>query len=196
MTIAGDLAVALDPVHLTKGRAHGRHAHPGRACGRLVLRVPLGRVVHGVIPLSGTVFDPLWFLVSLLLGIVVMGVLFSALYYVAPKRDNPRWQWVSPSRHRRHGHVGFVLARVFLLCRPLRFLRQDLRSLRWVVILVLWLYLTGLAILAGANSTPSSSARRRCGPTMSAPRREDQGLRAEGFLSFAPATRGRNGLHR
>jgi membrane protein len=123
----------------------------GIAAAFLVFRLPLGSVVHGVVPLSSTVFGPLWFVVSLLLGIVAMSILFSALYFLAPKRDNPRWQWVSP---------GGIVATVIWVLASLAFsfyvghfgsYGKTYGPFAGVVILVLWLYLTGLAILVGAE---------------------------------------------
>jgi membrane protein len=76
---------------------------------------------------------------------------FALIYYFAPNVDSPEWHWVSPG-----AVVGVVLwlaisfgLRVYL--QYFNSYNQTYGSLGAVIILMLWLYLTGTAILVGGE---------------------------------------------
>jgi membrane protein len=82
---------------------------------------------------------------------VMMVLALAVLYRVAPDRDDPKWRWVS---------WGAVLATLLWLVASAGFALyaanfgkydQTYGSLAGVVVLLLWLYLTALVIVLGAE---------------------------------------------
>jgi membrane protein len=82
---------------------------------------------------------------------VMMVLALAVLYRVAPDRDDPKWRWVS---------WGAVLATLLWLVASAGFALyaanfgkydQTYGSLAGVVVLLLWLYLTALVVVLGAE---------------------------------------------
>ena len=97
------------------------------------------------------------------LTIAAVVVLFSVFYYLGPNRDSPRWQWVS---------VGGVCGAALWIAVSLAFgfyvsnysnYSKTYGSLAGVIVLILWLYLSSLAVLIGGelNSELERQAKRR-----------------------------------
>ncbi|HEX2049071.1 MAG TPA: YihY/virulence factor BrkB family protein [Actinomycetota bacterium] len=108
-----------------------------------------------------------WQVLGWVLTVVAVMILFSIYYYLGPNRDKPSWRWVSP---------GSVLGAVLWLIVGAAFsiyvamagqssYEETYGSLAGVVILILWLYLSSLAILIGgelnAETERQAEARRR-----------------------------------
>jgi membrane protein len=81
----------------------------------------------------------------------VLGVGTAFVYFVAPNRERPHWQWVSP---------GSLLATILLLAASGLFsvyvghwgsYNETYGSLAAVAMLLLWLYIAGLVFLLGAE---------------------------------------------
>jgi membrane protein len=123
----------------------------GVASALLVFGQPLGTLVQRRLSLSGTVFVYGWTAARWIGTVLAITTLFSALYYLGPKRPAPRWRWVSP---------GGIAATAVWLAASLGFsfyvarfgsYGQTYGALAGVVVLLIWLYLTGLAVLAGGE---------------------------------------------
>jgi len=122
----------------------------GVATAFIVFGEPLGRVLRDNLPF-GSAFVVLWTVLRFVVGLVALVGLFASIYYLAPNRDTPRWVWVSP---------GGILAGVIWLVASLGFsiyvksfssYAETYGPIAGVVVLLLWLYLTGLAVVLGGE---------------------------------------------
>lgn len=106
-----------------------------------------------------------WMILQWPLLIFLMLVAFATIYYFAPNVEHPAWHWVTPG-----SVIGVVLwlAASFALRIYLHYFNTYARTygaLTAVIIVLLWFYLTGLAILAGGviNSVIEHAASRQPG---------------------------------
>ena len=85
------------------------------------------------------------------LTLVAVTVLFSLFYFLGPKRENPRWTWVSAG-----GIVGTLIWILASLAFGLYVAEYGQYGKTYgpaagVIVLILWLYLTSLAVLIGGE---------------------------------------------
>ncbi len=123
----------------------------GAASALAVFGLPLGRLIQDIVPLRGAVFSLAWTAVRWLCALVLMNLLISTLYHLAPNRVRRRWRWTSP---------GAVVATLSWAVVSLAFsfytssvgsFGATYGALAGVAILIFWLYLTGLVTLIGAE---------------------------------------------
>jgi membrane protein len=110
----------------------------------------LGETVAGRLGL-GSAFQVVWSIVQwpLVLGFLLTA--FASIYYFAPNIERPEWYWVSPGAV---VGVALWLAISFAFRIYLQFFNtysKTYGSLGAVIILMLWFYLTGLAVLMGGE---------------------------------------------
>ena len=130
----------------------------GLASALVVFGEPIGHGLAGHVGLHGLAFTIIWTVVRWVLTVILVTILFSVYYFFGPNRETPRWQWVSP---------GGVVGTVIFLAASLGFsfyvakfgssgYSRTYGAFAGVVILIFWLYLTGIAILLGAEINAES----------------------------------------
>jgi membrane protein len=94
----------------------------------------------------------IWSVLGWIVTVLVVITLFAVYYYLGPNREKPNWKWVSPG--------GLIGAFLFLLASGAfsvyvgNFAKygETYGPLASVVVLLFWLYLTGLAIMLGGET--------------------------------------------
>lgn len=123
----------------------------GCAGALIIFGQPIGSAIEGTVSVHGLAFTVIWTVVRWVLALVLLILLFSAIYYVAPNRKSPKWKWVS---------AGGILATAVFLCASLGFsyyvssfgsYSKTYGSFAGVAILIFWLWLVGLAVLVGGE---------------------------------------------
>lgn len=121
----------------------------GVAC--LVFGEPLSGFVRDHLPL-GRYFGWVWGVARWVITLVAVTLLFAVFYYIGPNRKPPNWRWLTP---------GGLVATGLWLVASLGFslyvsgfggtYAKTYGALAGVVVLILWLYLSAIAILVGAE---------------------------------------------
>lgn len=143
----------------------------------------IGETVAGAVGL-GAVFTFVWNIVSIPVIMVLVAIGIGLVYYLAPNVEQ-HWRWVTP---------GSAVALVLWLVASfaLRFYVTNFAnynatygSIGGVILLMLWLYLSGMALLLGAevNSEIEHAAARR-----GAPDAKVEGEQEPGEAERAPGT--------
>ena len=123
----------------------------GGASALVVFGPQLGHLIAHHAPVAGPVFRWAWTVVRFVVALVLMVVLLSVVYHVAPNRQQPTL---------RIGSAGAVVATVLWGATSLGFslyttsfgsYADTYGAFAGVAILSFWLFLTGLAVLVGGE---------------------------------------------
>ena len=92
-----------------------------------------------------------WTLLRWTAALAGLTVLIAVFYYWGPNRTSPHWKWLTPGGI--IATVGWLIASVGFrfYVRSFGSYAETYGSLAGVVVLILWLYLTSLVILVGAE---------------------------------------------
>jgi len=104
----------------------------------------------------------------------VMATALAAIYRYAPDRNNPRWRWVTPGA--LAALVIWLLGSVGFTIYADRFgsFGETYGALGAVVVLMLWLFLTAMAVLVGAEVNGEAERQTTKDTTIGPPRRLGQ----------------------
>lgn len=114
----------------------------------------LGQWAAGHLATAGSIGAPVkwgWYVAQWPIIVVLLLIAFGIIYYWGPNVEHPKWHWVTPG-----AVVGLVvwLAASFGVRVYLSYFNSYSRTygaLTAVIIVLLWLYLTGAAILIGGE---------------------------------------------
>ena len=124
----------------------------GGAASALVIFGPqLGSLIKDSSPMGGPAFSAVWTLLRWVFALTLMNFLFSLLYFVAPNRKRPRWRWASPGALLATALWALVSLGFSFYTTSFGSYGKTYGAFAGVAILIFWLYLTGLAILMGAE---------------------------------------------
>lgn len=123
----------------------------GAASALIVFGPQLGSAIRGAAPVGGTAFSVGWTAARWVVALVLIVVLLSFLYYLAPNRERPRWQWVTPGSLAGTAIWAVVSLGFSYYTASFGSYGKTYGAFAGVAILIFWLYLTGLAILLGGE---------------------------------------------
>jgi membrane protein len=124
----------------------------GGAASALVIFGPqLGNLINDSSSLGGDAFGVTWTILRWIIALALMNLLFSLLYFIAPNRQRARWRWTSYGAIFATALWAIVSLGFSLYTTSFSSYGRTYGAFAGVAILIFWLYLTGIAILMGAE---------------------------------------------
>jgi membrane protein len=122
----------------------------GAAALLIIAGEPIGEWIEANL-LGGGVLLIIWTILRWVIALILLTLLIAIFYYFGPNREAPRWTWVTPGGVL--ATAGWVLASLAFSFYVSNFgpYAETYGSLAGVVVLVMWLYLTALVVLVGAE---------------------------------------------
>lgn len=146
----------------------------GAAAALAVFGGPIGSTFRDMVPVPGLLFSIGWDFVRVVATLAVISLLLAVVYYFAPNRKAPRWQWISAGSIA--GAVIWLAASFALSFYVTAFgsYGRTYGAFAGVALLLFWFYLTALAILLGGqiNAEVERQAQIEGGQTGGTPPRD------------------------
>jgi len=133
----------------------------GAASALTVFGSQIGGLVRDVVPLHGGAFSVVWTVLRWLGALILMNLLLSVFYYLAPNRRRLPWRWWSAGALISTFVWALVSLGFSLYTSKFGSFGDTYGAFAGVAILIFWLYLSGLAILAGAEVNAAIERLRR-----------------------------------
>lgn len=123
----------------------------GSASALVVFGPQLGGLIRESVPLAGSAFVALWTILRWFFALILMNLLFELLFYAAPNRTRSKWHWTSSGAFVATVIWAVVSLGFSLYTTSFGTYAKTYGAFAGVVILIFWLYLTGLAVLVGGE---------------------------------------------
>lgn len=132
----------------------------GAAFALVVLGHPIGELIHRSLPGVGSVFDLVWTVLAWVGALLLVTLLLAVLYAFGPNRSRPLGRLVTPGS--ALATVGWVVASLAysVYLRDFGHASRDYGALAGVAVLLLWLFLTAVLLLVGAELDRAWEATR------------------------------------
>jgi membrane protein len=127
----------------------------------IVFGEPIGSGIQSHLHVNATAFDIVWTVTRWILAIAAITLLMCVTYRYGPNRRPPHWQWIS---------VGGLCATVIFLLSSVGFsyyvakfsnFGKTYGAFAGVAIFIFWLFLTGLAVMIGAELNAQAERQAR-----------------------------------
>ncbi len=134
----------------------------GGASALVVFGGAIGSALAHTAPVGGVELRIGWTVVRWIAALVLIGLLFTVLYYLGPNRAEARWQWLSPGAMVGTALWALISLGFSVYTSASGSFTSTYGAFAGVAILIFWLYLTGVAILVGGEI--NAAFDRQTGP--------------------------------